>query len=122
MGAKNTVSNVNKNDILAIIQANRQLGEDYDKQSADQIYELIEERHKPPEITPEDVIRILGQLPASERRRFLRPFLRHKHSSVSSVMALSIPLMAVAGGFAGIRGVVAVLVFAAVAIVLGMVR
>ncbi len=120
-----TKNNVNKNDILAIIQANRQLGEGYDIQSADQIYELIAQSQKPSEMTPEDVVRVLGQLTASERKRLLRPFVKRKHSTVgtiATVMALSIPLMGIAGASANMDGVVAVLAFDVFVIVFSLVR
>ncbi len=117
---------VNKNDILAIIQANRQLGPDYDEQAADQIYELLQKSYQPSsEMTPEDIIRILGQFPSSERKRLLRPFVKRKHSvvgTISAVMALSIPFIALAGASAHIDGILAVLGFDAFVILLGVAR
>ncbi|OLZ08996.1 hypothetical protein [Sulfobacillus thermosulfidooxidans] len=112
---------INKNEILAIIQANRALGSDYDEHTADQIYELFQKTAGTRELTPEALTQYLQQLPANERKKLLRPFVKRKHSllgNVSAIMALSIPLLLIAGLIAHNLGIFAVLGFDALVIIL----
>ncbi|WP_053959756.1 hypothetical protein [Sulfobacillus thermosulfidooxidans] len=112
---------VNKNDILAIIQANRALGADYDEHTADQIYDLIQKTAGTRELTPDTLMHYLQQLPEKERKKLLRPFMKRKHSRlghVSAIMALSIPLLLIAGLIAHQVGIFAVLGFDALVIIL----
>ncbi len=113
---------VNKHAILAIIQANRALGADYDEPTADQIYELLKKSQKPTELTVDDVLHYLDNLPIYERKRLLRPFLK-RHSAlgtVSAVMALSIPMIAIAGS--NLMAILAILGFDVFVILLSLYR
>ncbi|AUW92545.1 hypothetical protein BXT84_00065 [Sulfobacillus thermotolerans] len=106
---------VNKQEILAILQANRALGPDYDEHTADQILDLI--MQKSPE-TPEDVAAYLAQLSPHDQRVILRRFRKNQGSgSVAGLFVLSIPLMAIAGGVAHSAGVFAVVLLDAVAVI-----
>ena len=107
---------VNKQDILAVLQANRDLGPDYDEHAAEQILALMPEKTH---WTPDEVAAYLAQLPSQERRQILRQFRKDRGSgsgSLSGLLVLSIPLMAIAGGAAHSAGVFAVVVMDTLAI------
>ena len=105
---------VNKQDILAVLKANRDLGPDYDEHAAEQILALMPEKTPG---TPDDVAAYLAQLPHQERRQILRRFRKDRSSgSLPGLLVLSIPLMAIAAGAAHSAGVFAVVVMDTVAI------
>lgn len=97
---------LNKEEILAILKANRELGPLYDGHTADQILELIQDpklRERPTDATA-----------SRDERRAMRHEQRG-HSRGGSLgpliplFALSIPLLVIAGGKAGGLGTFAVL-------------
>jgi hypothetical protein len=92
-----------KEDVLAILRAHRELGPEYDTHLADQILDLWKHASYAPHDSRWD-------RRASGRRFRMGP-----------ILALSIPLMAVAGHDAGTLGVVGVLALDAVALIMAMV-
>ncbi len=99
-----------KDDVLAILKAHRDLGPEFDSHLADQILDLWPpserrgRRHSP-------LIRPNGETPSARKK---------SHSQkISSVLALSIPLLAIAGGetHPHLYGVLAVLAMDAIAMV-----
>lgn len=115
-----------RDDILAILKANRELGPEFDEHTADQLLDMMESS-RPSEASP----RTLEKMPKGlapwevfvwernqrrldrEQRRLDRHQRRLDHGlSPVLVMVLSIPLLAVAGKVAGAFGVIAVLGFA----------
>lgn len=97
---------LNKEEILAILKANRELGPLYDGHTADQILELIQGQKLRETAT--------DPMTARDQRRAMRRELRENRrggslGSAIPLFALSIPLLAIAGGKAGGLGIFAVL-------------
>lgn len=86
-----------KDEVLAILKANRALGPEYDEETAQQ---LLERLHSPSD-----------PVAASHERR-------HGRLSVIPFFALSIPLLAIAGGIAHGPGVLGVLLMDSVVAVM----
>ncbi len=105
---------LNKEEILAILKANRELGPLYDGHAADQILELIQDPRSRQTATEPKTAR-------DERRAMRR---EHRRGAPLGLLiplfALSIPLLAIAGGVAHGPGVLGVLGLDAV-VVLAMV-
>ncbi len=98
----------NNQDILAILKASRDLGPDYDEHAAEQIPALMP---NDTQCTSEQASAYLAQLPHHERRQILQRFRKERRAgagSLSGLLVLSIPLMAIAGGAAHAAGVFAV--------------
>jgi len=98
----------NKDDVLAILQAHRELGPEFDNHLADQILGLWR-----PQGQELPIVKRIAPNSYPEGRRF---------KQVTPVLALSIPLLAIAGSYAGHMGVIAVLGLDAVAIVVSGLR
>ncbi len=111
-----------RDDILAILQANRELGPEFDEHTADQILEMMKtaptvdgsqpaQEAMPKGLAPWEVFaweRHQRRLARDQRRRDRR---QTPEWIIFPVMGLSIPLMGIAGHVAGSTGVVAVLAF-----------
>ena len=111
-----------RDDILAILRANRELGPEFDEHTADQILEMMKtsptadasrraEEEMPRGLAPWEVFaweRHQRRLARDQRRLDRR---QAPDWIIFPVMGLSIPLMAVAGRTAHLAGVAAVLVF-----------
>lgn len=104
---------ISKEDVLAILKANRALGEEYDEHTAQQILDLVSASPSP--TTAMD--RLWAGLTKEEKERLLRRHARGESSMrILPVLGMSIPLMAVAGGAAHAAGVFAVLALDALVI------
>ncbi len=90
----------NRDDIVAILKAHRDLGPEYDQHLAEQIIDLV--RRAPAEV-PE------------------KPTRRGGFRHLGGIFALSIPLMAIAGHEAHTAGVLGVVALDVVAMVLAIV-
>ncbi|MDA8194012.1 MAG: hypothetical protein M0Z53_08450 [Thermaerobacter sp.] len=111
-----------KEEILAILKANRDLGPAYEQESVQQLYDLFQQDpHSPASATkpekPDSLAALINspgwqRLSRHERRRLLRHAGIREHGGVMGrimpVLGISIPLIAVAGGIAGAHGVYAV--------------
>jgi hypothetical protein len=95
-----------KDDVLAILRAHRDLGPEYDSHLADQIIDLW---HHPRGSSHEGFPGFRRPMPSGTRDGSF-------HSRrVAPILALSIPLLAIAGSYAHFAGVVAVLGLDAIA-------
>ncbi len=110
-----------KTEVLAILKANHELGPDFDEHAAEQILDLMPSSEPSP-LTPEMVSEYLDELPRHERQRLLHKFRRRGQSgaTIAPILALSIPLLAIAGNYAGTPGIFAVLTIDGVAIVMSI--
>ncbi|WP_053959416.1 hypothetical protein [Sulfobacillus thermosulfidooxidans] len=81
---------IQKEDIIAILKANRELGPDYDEHTAEQLLNLIHKGNKPTTLTENDLTTPVRIKPRHKERGPV--------ATVPSVLALSIPLLAVAHG------------------------
>lgn len=89
-----------RDDIVAILKAHRDLGPEYDQHLADQIVDLV---RKTPTETP------------------AKPTRRGGFRHLGGIFALSIPLIAIAGGEAHTVGVLGVVALDIVAMVLAII-
>ncbi|OLZ11223.1 hypothetical protein [Sulfobacillus thermosulfidooxidans] len=81
---------IQKEDIIAILKANRELGPDYDEHTADQLLRLIQHKISPTVSAEND---LKASVPMKRRHKERGPA-----GTVTSVLALSIPLLAIAHG------------------------
>ncbi|NMP23467.1 hypothetical protein [Sulfobacillus harzensis] len=88
-----------RDDIVAILRAHRDLGPEFDEHLADQILDLTKTE------APTSVPVVTGRTSRSRSRR------------LGPIFALSIPLMAIAGGKAGTIGILAVVALDIVALI-----
>lgn len=100
----------NKDDVLAILKAHRDLGPEYDNHLADQILDLWNRpgSHPPSEPVSRRDMDLSARFNRRDRRGMGRaiPFL-----------GISIPLLAIAGSHAGTPGVLAVLGLDAIVVI-----
>jgi hypothetical protein len=114
---------LSKEDILAILQASRELGPTYDEHTADQIMELVRQ----PSVSSKpwqqpDWERLTGR----ERRRMIRHYTRSQGplpmNQIMPVLGVSIALMAIGGGYDHGLGVFAVLTLDALVVILAVLK
>ena len=108
--------NVNKDEILAILKANRDLGPLYDEHTADQILDLMQESKNDQASVPDHKVSRDPRLEGWQGRRN-RPL-----GTIMPVLGISIPLLALAGGADHGLGTFAVLGLDAVVVVAAMVK
>lgn len=104
-------ASLSKDDIVAILKATRELGPEYDDHTAEQLLSLIRQSSLPS--SGMDGLDIWQRLSERDRRRLARRYLKNYGSlplrQIIPVLALSIPLMWIAGEVAQTPGVMAVL-------------
>lgn len=99
-----------KDDLLAILRANRDLGPEYDEHTADQLMSLFRSAHS--NYRPDR-----DSVPDSDDWDTQRRSRRRSRSQTGTILALSIPLAAIVGNQDHGLGLFAVLGLAAVALV-----
>lgn len=109
---------------MAILKANRELGPEYDDHTAEQLLSLIRQSSLPS--SGMDGLDIWQRLSERDRRRLARRYLKNYGSlplrQIIPVLALSIPLMWIAGEVAQTPGVMAVLALDFLAILIAALK
>ncbi len=112
-----------KDEILAILEANRELGPAYNEHTADQILELMQ---APSNSQEPWASATWDRLSDRERRRLVRHYARNQGplpmGQIMPILGVSIPLLAIAGGVAHTAGILGVLGLDAVVVIAAILK